>query len=286
MASSNLPAWTFYLAGHRHFRLHSHGMTTQLRRARPVLFQLLLTLAAVLRLSAQVTESPRTVAPGRALVRMDGLKLTFDRADAAGNTYDAVGVASTTLRAGLTPTVDLQLGFDFFIRETIKFRGARNSHSGLGDISFRTKWTFWSDDKRGAAAAVMPYLRFPTGSGGVGSKATEGGIIVPWAMDAGAGFKAGAMFQWDVVRNAADNGYDARWFVSGFAVRDLSRTFAVYGESTAELSSTGFSNSAATIGAGVLWRFAQHLVFDYELQRGLGNRAAAWTHIWRANWEW
>lgn len=235
---------------------------------------------------AQVTESPITVAPGRVLVRIDGLKLTFDRADAAGNTYDAIGVASTTLRAGLTRDVDLQVGLDFFIKETAEFRGRRDSSSGLGDVSLRTKWTFWRDEKAGAAAAVMPYVRLPSSSGGVGSKAVEGGVIVPWAMETGAGFKAGAMAQWDVVRNDADNGYDARWFFSGYAVRDLTRTWAVYGEATAEFFSTGFSNSAATMGAGALWRFAQHLVFDYEIQRGLNSRAPAWTHIWRANWEW
>ncbi len=242
----------------------------------------LLALPAV----AQVTESPRTEAPGRVLVRIDGIKLSFDRADAAGNRHDVIGVASTTIRSGLTETVDLQLGLDFFIKETVDTGGARRSGSGLGDLSLRTKWTFWRDEKAGAAAAVLPYVRLPTGSGGVGGKAVEGGVIVPWAIDAGAGFRAGAMAQWDVVRNDADNGYDARWFVSGFAVRDLTRAFSVYGEATAELDSTGFSSSAATVGGGVLWRFTQFLEFDYELQRGLGLRAASWTHIWRANWRW
>jgi hypothetical protein len=272
-----------------HFRLAAHGgLAEHSARVKAHLAILSAVALAVLPrpVVAQVTESPRTEAPGRILVRIDGLKLSFDRADAAGNTHDAVGVASTTLRSGLTDTVDLQLGLDFFVRETIKFRGTRDSHSGLGALSLRTKWTFWRDEKAGAAAAVMPYVRLPTGSGGVGGKATEGGVIVPWAIDAGAGVKAGAMFQWDLVRNEADNGYDSRWFVSGFAVRDLSRAFAVYGEATAEVSSAGFSSSAATIGAGVLWRTSKHLVLDYELQRGLGQRAAAWTHIWRANWEW
>lgn len=236
--------------------------------------------------AAQVTELPQTVAPGRVLVRVDGLRLSLDRRDGAGNTYDALGVASTTLRAGLTSTVDLQVGLDFFIRESIETRGARDSDSGLGDVSLRTKWTFWKDDKAGAAAAVMPYVRLPTGSGGVGTDAVEGGLIVPWAVDAGAGFKAGAMAQWDLLRNDAGNGYDSRWFLSGFALRDLTKSFAVYGEATAEVSSAGFSTSAATIGAGALWRYARHLVFDYELQRGLGRRAAVWTHTWRVNWEW
>ncbi len=217
---------------------------------------------------------------------MDGLKLSFDRADAAGNTHDAAVVASTTLRTGLTETVDVQLGVDFFVSEIVKFRGARNSHSGLGDISFRTKWTFWRDEKAGAAAAVMPYVRLPTASGGVGSKAVEGGIIVPWAIDTGAGFTAGAMGQWDLIRNPADNGYDSRWSVSGFAKRDLTRTVALYAEATADVASSGFSDSAASLGIGALWRIAEFFVLDYELQRGLGGRAADWTHTWRFNWEW
>jgi len=236
--------------------------------------------------AAQVTERPQTTPPGRVLMRIDGIRLSFDRSDAAGNTYDAVGVASTTLRTGLTETVDIQVGLDLFLRETIRSGGRRNSHSGIGDVAVRTKWTFWRDEKAGAAAAVMPYVRFPTGSGGMGSEAVEGGVIVPWAMETGAGFKAGAMFQWDTVRNDADNGYDARWFVSGFAIRDLTQTIAIYGEATAETRSTGFSESEVTIGAGVVWRLSKRLELDYELQRGINSRAAAWTHILRANWEW
>jgi hypothetical protein len=237
-------------------------------------------------LLAQVTESPQTVAPGRLLVRMDGLRVSFDRVDAAGKTYSALGVASTTVRAGLTREVDFQVGFDLFLRETLEYRGTRDSDSGLGDLSFRTKWTFWRDEKAGAAAAVMPYVKLPTGTGGVGSEAAEGGVIVPWAMDAWGGVRAGAMFQWDVIRNDADNGYDARWYLSGFAQRELTSAFALYAESTLELSSTGFSNSAGTIGIGALWRLSRGLQLDYELQRGLNHRAAEWTHVWRVNWEW
>ncbi len=281
-------AWSgargFWLAAVPVIRLHSPTMITSMTRSQRALLWLVATLAGPL--GAQVTESPRTVAPGRVLVRMDGLKLSFDRADAAGNTHNVVAVASTTVRAGLSESVDLQVGFDFFLKETVKFRGARDSDSGLGDISLRTKWTFWRDEKAGAAAALLPYFRLPTGSSAVAGKAVEGGVIVPWAMDAGAGFKAGAMAQWDVVRNDADNGYDARWFVSGFAVRDLTSAFSVYGEATVEIPSTGLSHSAASIGAGVLWRYSKHLEFDYELQRGLGERASAWTHIWRVNWGW
>ena len=259
-------------------------MTTLLTRLRRALFWSGLVIP--LWVQAQVTESPITEAPGRLLVRMDGLRLSFGREDAVGNSYNAVGVASTTVRAGLTQSVDLQVGIDLFLKETIKTTGARNSRSGLGDVSFRTKWTFWRDEKSGAAVAVMPYVKLPSSTAGVGTDAIEGGIIFPWAIKNDAGLTAGAMFQWDVVRNDARNGYDARWYASGFAQRDLTKAFAVYGETTLEAFSTGLSNWAGTVGIGVLWRLSKSLQFDYELQRGLNDRAAAWAHILRLNWEW
>jgi hypothetical protein len=245
-----------------------------------------LGLMACAPLAAQVTESPHTIAPGKVLVEVDGVRLSLDRADAAGNTYDVTALASTIVSAGLTRNVDLQVGLDFFIRESFTIRGRDDHHSGLGDVSFRTKWTFWRDEKRGAALALLPYVKVPTGSSAVAGKAVEGGLIVPWEMDAGAGLKTGAMFQWDVIRNDADNGYDARWLLSGFVERALSSTISVYGETMFTAQSTGSSNWTGQVGAGVLWRLSSRLVLDYELQRGLNRRAAKWEHTWRANWEW
>jgi hypothetical protein len=217
---------------------------------------------------------------------MDGLKLSYDREDAAGNLHSVVGVASTTVRAGLVPDVDLQVGFDLFLRESFTIRGREDSDSGLGDLSFRVKWTLWRDEKSGQALAILPFIRLPSGSSAVAGKAVEGGIIIPWAMNAGSGVRAGAMFEWDAIRNDADNGYDARWFLSGFVERALTGTVSIYGESTLEARSTGLADWAGTVGAGALWQISPRLRLDYELQRGLNRHAAEWTHTWRANWEW
>src|SRR3954470_14974895 len=125
-------------------------MITPIRRALAAVAALLAATGAV----AHVTEKPETISPGKVLIRMDGLRLGFERAPAAGNTYTAVGVASTVVSAGLTRSIDLQVGFDLFLRETSGFGGTRVSHSGFGDLRFRTKWTFWRDEKNGAAAAI------------------------------------------------------------------------------------------------------------------------------------
>ena len=254
----------------------------------PRLFPTLLAfvLLAGSRLGAQVTESPLTIAPGKIRLEMDGVKLSYDRADAAGNKHSALGVASTVLNTGLTPTVDLQIRADFFVKHTFEFRGTRDTHSGRGDLYFRTKWTFWRDDQLGAAMAVLPYVKLPSNTAGIGNNAVEGGFIVPWAMKLSPGFSAGAQFQWDHVRNPDNNGYDAHWNLSGFAQQNITRVFALYAETTMGFRSAGFSDWFGTLGAGALFQVTQRVQLDYEFQRGLNSRATDWTHVFRVNWDW
>lgn len=243
-------------------------------------------LAAAARLGGQVTESPQTVAPGKLLVEMDGLTLSFDREDGSGRKFSALGVASTLVSAGLTESLDVQAGVDLFWRERIEVNGARDSHSGLGDFRFRMKWTVWRDATLGAALAVIPYVKLPSSTGGVGTDSTEGGVIFPWAAKLPGGIVTGAMFQWDLVRNDARNGYDSRWLATGFVQRNFTSALAVYGEATLQAASTGASDSAGTLGVGALLNLTKSIQLDYELQRGLNTRAAEWTHVVRVNWGW
>lgn len=245
-----------------------------------------LALLACSPVAAQVTESPQTVAPGKVLFEVDGVRLALDRADAAGNVYDALAVASTIVSAGLTRDVDVQIGADLYLRQSFTIAGRKDHASGVGDVSFRFKWTFWRNDQVGAAAAVIPYVRVPTGSSAVAGQAVEGGFIVPWEMTTPRGLHFGAMFQWDVVRNDADNGYDANWVSALFAEQKLTKAVSLYAETTFTASSTGANRWTGDIGVGALWQVSSRLTLDYELQRGFNHRSPKWTHTWRANWEW
>lgn len=250
------------------------------------LLQLLLVSAvATAPLRAQVTEFPQTVEPGRFLLRMDAISLGFNRDSTVAHKYTALGLASTILATGITNDFDVQVGAQLYLRETFQIAGSSQSHSGLGDVSFRAKWTFWRDDPHGAAMAVIPYVKIPTHRGGVSNDHVEGGVIVPWATGLGGGVKAGAMFQWDVVRNDLNNGYDSRWFASGYVQRDLTQAIGVYGESTLAASSATSSSFAGTIGAGATLNLSKNVQWDYGLSRGLGGSATDWTHVLRLRWK-
>lgn len=236
--------------------------------------------------TAQVTEVPETVDPGKVLFEVDGVRLSFDRAGPAGNKYEAVAVADTIVSVGISPSFDVQAGFGFYHRETFEFGGVRDSHSGLGDVSFRMKWTFWRNDNWGAAAAVIPYVKVPVNNDGIGNDSVEGGFIVPWAMRMGGGVTAGAMFQWDHARNANDDGYDAYWTVTGIVQQDLPLGLNIYAEMMFEATSDKFSGWAGSLGAGAKWQLTQSVQVDYELIRGLNRRATDWTHVLRVDWGW
>lgn len=249
-------------------------------------FQLVLAVVLSAFARAQITETPYTIAPGKVLFEVDGLRLSYDRADAAGNKHTTMAVASTVVSAGITSYLDAQIAADVFLRRSFEFRGGKDTTSGIGDAAFRMKWTFWRDETLGAAMAVIPYVRVPTSTGAVGTDHIEGGFILPWAMSLRGAADVGAMLRWDQRRNEANDGYDAHWTVTSFAQRTLTSRLRVYGEVELQAASTGLSEWTGQAGAGVLFQVTSFVQLDYELLRALNDRALDWTHVFRVNWVW
>ncbi len=238
------------------------------------------------RVAAQVTESPMTVAPGHFLLKVDAVSLKFeDQASVpVGTRYSAVGVGATFLTTGLSEHVDLQVGLELFLRARLKTSGGTTSNSGIGDLYIRPKWTFWSDAGLQSLAAVMPYVKLPSNSGGVGNHAAEGGVIVPWSMALDRGYRAGAMAEWAVVRNDADNGYDSRWGASMVLQGDLNPSVGLYAESTLALTTAGLSRTALTAGGGLTVEATRNVQIDLEFSAGLTRGAADWNPVLRVRW--
>lgn len=248
----------------------------------PLLFAGLALMAAV-GTRGQITESPLTVEPGRFLLEMDAISLSIDRDQPGDGKYTALGLASTFITTGLTERLDVQIGADLFLQQKFDASGLSERNSGVGDVYFRTKWTFWRDDSAGTAAAVLPYIKVPTNSGGVGNDSMEGGIIVPWYRRLPGGGHVHAMAEWDLFRNPDDNGYDSYFYVSASVDRPLTRALGVYAEFTAG-KSTGGEPGICTIGAGATLSVSERVWWDFSVYRGLSRGAADWNPVVRFNW--
>lgn len=235
-------------------------------------------------LPAQVTETPYTVAPGRVLLEVDGVRLKVGQTDADGGTVNALAVGSSLLTTGLTRSLDLQVGVDVFLRQTASLGGRRDSDAGIGDVSLRTKWTFWRLNSGAAALALIPYVRLPTSTAGLGSERIDGGLILPWSSEGPAGIVTGAMLHWDSASSV--DGRRHRWSGAAFIRRDLFRLLSAYAEVTVDAESGPRSAREGTLGAGALLRPWGGLEIDYQIQRGLNRRAPDWIHTLRFNWKW
>jgi hypothetical protein len=237
----------------------------------------LLGLAATLH--GQITESPATVKPGRFLLEMDAISLTLD--EEPGFKYTALGVGSTFLTMGLSNTWDIQVGAQLYYSQKIETTGFTDSDSGVGDTYVRTKWRFY--DEGGSAVAIMPYVKLPTRTAGVGSDSMEGGVIVPWTTVLPGDFQIRAMAELDFRRNDADDGYDSFWYASMAFTRSVTSALGLYGEVTYG-KSTGGAPAEGLMGVGATLNVSNNISWDYAMYKGISKGAADWTHVLRLNW--
>lgn len=235
--------------------------------------------AAVVR--GQITEIPTTVQPGHFLIEVDALSFTVDRQP--GLKYTAFGAATTFLTTGITSRLDLQLGAELYVRQDFDAAGLTERKSGVGDVYVRAKYRFYESNDTYTAVAVMPYVKIPTNSGGVGNDSVEGGVIVPFQTELMGGFTLAAMGELDFVRNDANNGYDTYAFASASLTRQFFRTVGLYGEAVAAKSSGG-APWEGTLGAGATLTVSKYAWWDFAIYRGISAGAADWTHVLRFNY--
>ena len=251
----------------------------------PIVLALLVSLACVPGLRAQVTETTQTIEPGGILLRMDAFSLGIAPDTTAPNQYRALALGTSILSAGLSNTVDMELGTQFFLRDTFSRGGNDQTESGIGDVTLRPKWTFWRDPSSGQAAAIIPYVMLPTNSKAVGNDSLQYGVILPWSMDIAAGTKAAAMFEWDELRNVANTRYDTRWYGSAYLKWNLGSTLGAYAETTLSDSTAGSSTFAGTVGGGATLAVSHGFEWDLEVSRVLGSGRSAWAEVLRFRWK-
>jgi hypothetical protein len=231
--------------------------------------------------SGQITETPVTVQPGHFLLEMDALSFKVDRQP--GLKYTAFGAATTFLTTGITSRLDLQLGAEFYVSQKFDAAGLIDRQSGVGDVYIRAKYRFYESNDTYTAVAVMPYVKLPTNSGGVGNDSVEGGIIVPFHTELIGGFVFGAMGELDFLRNDANNGYDTYWYGSASLTGHFFKFLGLYGEAVAAKSSGG-KPWEGTLGAGATLRVSKYAWWDFAIYRGISDGAADWTQVLRFNY--
>jgi hypothetical protein len=152
------------------------------------------------------TESPYTVDAGHFQVELSCADYAYngDR----GVRTEIIGVLPSNVKAGLLNNVDVQFVFTPYERVETESGGATTTAEGFSDdTQIRLKINLWGNDEGDTAFALMPFVKFPTGSDGLTNDRVEGGLIVPLAIALPREFSLGLMAEVDFVYNEASGEY-------------------------------------------------------------------------------
>jgi hypothetical protein len=90
-----------------------------------------------------------------------------------------------TLKAGLTNNIDFEVNIAPLegVRALSSSSQTFSTIWGNGDLFLRTKVNLWGNDGGSSAMALIPYVKAPTATPGIGNGAVEYGVIAPFAFN-------------------------------------------------------------------------------------------------------
>lgn len=179
------------------------------------------------------TESPYTVDAGHFQIELSFAEYAYN--DDGGT--DTFGVLSSNIKVGLLNNVDIQFVVTPYAREETEQNGDDEIADGFSDdTQVRLKINLWGNDGLAppglgeTAFAIMPFVKFPTGSDELTNDHVEGGVIFPLDVPLANGFGLGLMAELDFVYNEDSDDYGVAFVHTATVGRDIVGDLAGYVE--------------------------------------------------------
>src|SRR5690606_15714319 len=140
------------------------------------------------------TDGPHTVDAGH--VQVETELASFTRHADDGERREEWRFAGTSLRVGVLDSLDVQLPFDPPVLARVEHAdGGSTRGAGAGELVTRAKWNLWGNDGGRTALALLPFVQWPLAASDTREGRWRGGLIVPFAVELGRGWSAGAQSQ-------------------------------------------------------------------------------------------
>ncbi len=220
------------------------------------------------------TESPYTVDAGHFQLEMD--LANFTATDTDGGRVRAFNIAPINLKIGLLNQVDLQFVFDSYLHVSTRVRGATpetTTPSGIGDFTTRLKINLWGDERGQTAFALLPFVKIPTNTDGLGNNGVEGGLLLPLGVKLPADFDLGTEAGFSFYRNSFDSSYHAEFIQSVTVGHAIAGKLSGYLEFFSNLSTERQSGWVATADAGLAYLVTENLQLDGGCNFGVTKAA-------------
>ena len=181
---------------------------------------------------------------------------------------------NTTLKLGVTNTLDVEVNIAPYERITTRSGGVTTTAEGVGDLYLRAKWAPIGDDGGSFAFALVPYVKVPTASHSIGNGEVEGGVVAPIQFTLSNNLQVLFDPEIDVLADASGSGYHANTISLVSLTYPVSKTVNVsaelWGDANFDPSGTV---SQASFDLGAAWIPAKQpdLQFDGGVNLGLNK---------------
>jgi hypothetical protein len=218
------------------------------------------------------TGSPYTVDAGHYQWEMDFFNLTLNHA--AGSSTRTWQLGDFNFRAGLLNNAEVQLDYGSYLNtRSTDPSGHPTTLSGLGDITVRLKVNLWGDDSGETAFALVPYVKFPTNTHGLGNNAVEGGLILPLAVNLPYDFCLSTEIAAGAVKNDDDDQYHGEFIYSASVDHPIAGKLSGFLEFFSDFSTVRHAGWIGTVDTGFQYLLTKNIQLDADCFFGV-TRAA------------
>jgi Putative MetA-pathway of phenol degradation len=218
------------------------------------------------------TESAYTVDAGHYQLEMDFVNFTYDKS--GGTTTKAWDVDDFNFKAGLLNNVDIQFIYDNYLNvQTEDASGKSTTQSGFGDLTTRLKINLWGDDGGRTAFALLPYVKFPTSTDGLGNNAVEGGVIFPLAVSLPQDFDLSLETAASYLKNEDDGGYHEEFIASASLDHQIIGKLSDFVEFFSNFTTESHSSWVGTVDTGLEYLVTKNIQLDCDCYFGVTHAA-------------
>ncbi len=225
------------------------------------------------------TESPYTVDAGHFQFELSLVDYAYN--DDGGVRTDAFSVLPSNIKIGLLNNVDIQFVFTPYTRVKAEADGAKDVAEGFSDdTQIRLKINLWGNDGPqpgfgDTAFAIMPFIKFPTGSDELTNDHVEGGLILPLAVALPGDFGLGLMAEVDFVYNEATGGYGVDFVHTATIGHDIPgiKNLAAYIEYVGIAPHDTGGSYLAIASGGFTYAMNDNWVLDFGGTAGISDNA-------------
>jgi hypothetical protein len=232
------------------------------------------------------TESPNTVDAGHFQVEMDLVAAQFDRNRSGGGDVQTTGWGtSLNVKMGLLNNLDIQFVFEPYAKVEVEDRTVRinDTASGLGDFQTRLKLNAWGNDGGQTSFAIMPFVKWPLPQSSLRNGKSEGGVILPLAIELPRGWSMCVMTEVDFVRDG-DGSYDPEYFNTITFAHDIVGNLGGYIEFAALITSKRGADWQGQVDVGFTYGLDEDTQLDFGCNFGLTKSAPDFNPFIGLSW--